>query len=118
MRPIRVTTDLATAVSLAAAMLCGSLLHAAESPARPILDLRQDQENYLRHYATTLNPPAVNEAVSVGAVIPSGTELHALPAAVSVEVPAGRTLRFVAGGGGIAIVDPRDRKVVQVLPPR
>jgi hypothetical protein len=99
-------------------MLCGSLLHAAESPARPILDLRQDQENYLRHYARTLNPPTVKEPVSVGAVIPLGIELHALPAAVSVEVPAGRTHRFVTGADGIAIVDPRDRTVVQVLPRR
>jgi hypothetical protein len=51
-------------------------------------------------------------------VIPFGIELHALPAAVSVEVPAGRTHRFVTGADGIAIVDPRDRTVVQVLPRR
>ena len=117
MPPIRAATKLAKTGFLAIGLLCGPTLNAADSPAGRALDLRSEQEGYLRHYVRTLNPQGVGEPLVVGASIPFEVELHALPNAIAIEVPAGRTLRVVNGPAGIAIVDPFDRKVVQILPP-
>src|SRR5687768_10568271 len=114
MPPIRAATSLA----LLAILVFASPVCASETKQPGALDLSEDQEELFRGYVARMNPPTVAEALTVGAVLPFRVELHALPAAVSVEVPAARTHRFVTGEAGIAIVDPAERKILQILPPR
>jgi hypothetical protein len=108
--------------ALAALMLmaaCG-LVQALDTPLQPgaRLDLSAQQESLLRDFVAKVNHPPVRDALAMGATLPFKSELHALPMALSVEVPGARTYRFVTGEGGIALVDPGSRRIVQILPLR
>jgi hypothetical protein len=113
MPPIPATTRLAF---LAAFAFASPLAASEAKQPDAALDLSGDQEALFRSYVTRAKPAPVAEPLTVGAILPFRVELHPLPAAVTVEVPAARTRRFVTGTAGIAIVDPADRKILQILP--
>jgi hypothetical protein len=111
MCPIHAITDLRLAFGLAV------FLFAGPAGAQP-LDLSARQEATFRDYAARAAALPGTEQLAVGRILPFGIDLHRMPTSVMVELPGARGYRFVTGTAGIAIVDPADRRIVQVLPPR
>jgi opacity protein-like surface antigen len=55
-------------------------------------------------------------SLSVGAVVPRGERLHALPPVLATRFPQFRGFRYIAFRDRIAIVQPRTNRVVTVMP--
>ena len=94
---------------------------AAEPTEKPLLSPEKQLEvkTSIARSSRALKPgqdlPKVDEKLAVGATIPATIELISLPQDTVTEVPTTTSYRFVLMREGIAVVDPENRKVVQVI---
>ena len=53
--------------------------------------------------------------IAVGAIVPDKVELWSLPQDMVTEVPSVTRYKFFRAGNTIAVVDPDNRKIIQVI---
>jgi uncharacterized protein DUF1236 len=86
------------------------------STAAPTLTTQQQTE--IRQSITKVDVKPVTNvsfSVSTGTVIPTDVRLHELPATIVKIVPAYRGYRFIVVGNDIVIIQPRTRRIVEVI---
>jgi hypothetical protein len=87
-------------------------------PAGDTLSLTSAQQktvwNDLHSQATEQKAPAGFNA-TVGAVIPSTMKTEPMPSKVATDVPTLKSFDFAMVNGKLLIVNPSDKKVVQVI---
>jgi hypothetical protein len=86
------------------------------STAAPTLTTQQQTE--VRQSITQVKAKPLTDvsfSVSTGTVIPATVHLYELPSTVVKVVPAYRSYRFVVVGNDIIIVEPKSRRIVEVI---
>lgn len=69
-----------------------------------------------RQTATVRHSPArVSERYVVGETVPADVEIYDMPASIYTEVPAVRSYRYVRSDRGVVLVDPAQRRVIDVI---
>ena len=86
-----------------------------ESPAPALLP--PEKQNLIREQARRADLPKADlgEPARIGMIIPPGGELLMLPQDMSSEVPATMSYRYLIAGDVIAVVEPENRKVIQLI---
>jgi len=109
---------IASAIALAASTAAYAQGDTSSSTARPDAtsttgSIPNARMEVIRNYWQTERPRAVvlpqGVVISRGAVVPSTVELHTFPENV------GTPYRYVVVGNSMYLVDPSDRRVVQVI---
>ena len=116
-------------VALAAGLLLAgvSAVSAAETskpgstmaqPASDTLTLTSAQQktvwNDLRGQATDQKAPAGFDA-RVGSIVPSTVKIEPMPSKTATDVPALKSFNFAMVNGKLLIVNPSDKKIVDVI---
>jgi hypothetical protein len=85
--------------------------------AAPRINLTLEQQHIIRELIKDLKiePAPASVKVAVGEAVPQGVVLQAMPADVGQKVPQIKTHQFVLVGDQIAIVDPKDHTVVELI---
>ena len=107
---------LATAVALLSGAAGAQAPAPGEPSATPKLNITLEHRHTIKEIIKSLNvPPAPAEAdLSVGAVARSGN-LQPIPADVAAKVPQIKSHLFFVKDGKIAIVDPRENRIAEVI---
>lgn len=109
--------------ALAVALSCmHSGLHAqvpAQEPAvvTPKLNLTLEQRHVIKEFIKDVKNEQTGPAVqpAIGDTVPQNVSLQPMPAEVGQKVPQVKTHDFFVAGGQIFIVDPKDKKVADVI---
>jgi uncharacterized protein DUF1236 len=109
----------------AIALLCSSGLASAETgtPLRISDDLvlTGAQEYLIWRQVGSRNAPQrgapLQFEASIYAVVPDSVALHALPAEVTGQIPIVKPYRYARLGNLLLIVNPTDRKIVDIITP-
>lgn len=111
--------------SLAAALLLATVgLGHSQQPANPetpptarTVNLSLEQRHVIRELLkeTKTAPAATDAKFAAGDQVPAAVELHAMPPLIGQKVPQIKSHRFYVTQAQIVIVDPKDRKVVEVI---
>ena len=108
--------------SAALALALGGITAAtAQTSGVPVetapVPLPLDKQTIVKDYVKRSDMPAVDPGapVTVGMIVPEGTELFALPQDTVTEVPKVTRYKFLVTGATIAVVDPETRKVIQLI---
>lgn len=98
-------------------LLAGPAL--AQAGAAPTIRLQPEEEALFRDLLARdpAAPAALDGPVAVGTMVPIAVPLQVFPGPVMAAVPATRGLRYVRTAGGVVVVDPDTRRVVQILAP-
>jgi hypothetical protein len=114
-----------TAVIALAAMLPwvapGSAQTPQQQPGAPAaatrtVNLTLEQRHVIRELLREVKVKPVDEPkVAAGDEVPAKVELQAMPALIGQKVPSIRSHRFYMTQQQIVIVDPQDKKVVEVI---
>lgn len=95
-----------------------SKMPGAQSMATDNLSLTASQQkqawNGIERQATKQNAPA-SFAASVGATVPQEITLTAVPANVATELPKLRQYDYALVSNKLLIVNPKDKKIVEVI---
>jgi hypothetical protein len=91
---------------------------AEDAPTIGGIAMSESQERAFRDFVAREAVQPLPGALSVGAMVPIAVELHLLPPAITTDLPAVRTYRYVLTDAGIAIVDSDNRKVVRIFETR
>jgi hypothetical protein len=85
--------------------------------AGPIALPPEKQAVIREHAARTTNLPNAElpEAVRIGMVIPNEVELLSLPQDAATATPAVTSYSYIIAGDVIAVVDPANRTVIQLI---
>jgi hypothetical protein len=89
-----------------------------ESPAvTSTIKLTLEQRHVIRELVREVKSPhaSVNNKLSAGDAVPTGVETQPMPALVGSKVPQVRSHRFFVTAQQIAIVDPQENTVVEVI---
>jgi uncharacterized protein DUF1236 len=86
-----------------------------ESPVPALLP--PEKQNLIREQARRADLPKADlgEPARIGMIIPPEVELLMLPQDMSSEVPATMSYRYLIAGDVIAVVEPENRKVIQLI---
>jgi hypothetical protein len=84
---------------------------------RPTLDANQKAMLFtaIRRSGTKVTPPLGNFPLAVGADIPSGMDLYALPDAALKHVPVAKSYKFTIINDTLVLVDPASMQVVATI---
>jgi hypothetical protein len=108
---------LALLTSVAAAQ--GQLPGSAPPPAvtQSKVNLTQEQRYTIKEIIkdAKVDPAPASTPMSVGATVPGNVKLNPMPTAVAEKVPQIKSHLFFVKDGKIAIVDPKDREVVEAI---
>ena len=107
-------------VILVAAMLMAqvALAQTGGTPVEtaPVLLPPDKQATIRQHLQREKMPEAqIGAPISVGSVVPDEVELWSLPQDTVTEVPSVTRYKFFRAGNAIAVVDPENRKIIQVI---
>jgi uncharacterized protein DUF1236 len=110
-------------VAAAALVLGGTAAHsqAPGSPApgsadMPTVNLTVEQRHVIKEIVKDLNVRSAPVGdMKIGAVVPEAVTLQQIPSDVAVKVPQIKSHVFFVKDGEIALVDPKDRKIVDVI---
>jgi uncharacterized protein DUF1236 len=111
--------SLAIAASAAFLLIGGAAT--AQTPGdrnvTPTVNLTLEQRHVIREIVKDLKvPEAPAEAeMSIGATVPNNVSLQAVPPEIGSKVPQIRSHAFILKDGRVAIVDPKDKKIVDVI---
>ncbi|HXF88939.1 MAG TPA: DUF1236 domain-containing protein [Xanthobacteraceae bacterium] len=91
-----------------------ALVAGSQAFAQSALDISADQRAKIKEYITQqkVQPAATKERLAVGATVPAGVALMPAPATWG---PAFLKYQFVYADNRVLLVEPRNRKVVQVI---
>ena len=113
------TMMLAVALSLAAA---GASAQAPAGPTDPVLvapkiSLSLEQRNTIRELVKEVDVASASPEtpMAVGETVPKEVALHPLPALVGEKVSKVKSHLFFRKGSELAIVDPKDNQIVDVI---
>jgi hypothetical protein len=112
-------TTLARTALLTLVLAAGPVL--AQTGGTPVetlpVPLPPDKQTIVREHARREKMPEarMDGPVTIGATIPEEVELWGLPQDSVTDVPTVTRYKFLLTGKSIAVVDPEDRKVVQII---
>src|SRR5262249_44230282 len=107
--------------AVAAALAMSSPLHAQvpalPDAAPPKVNITLEQRHIIMEIIKSLTvPPAAPDVdVSLGAVAPRSARLQPIPPEVAMKVPQIRSHLFFVKEGKIAIVDPRENRIAEII---
>jgi ABC-type proline/glycine betaine transport system substrate-binding protein len=110
---------LATAV--VAALLTTASHAQAPAPGEPIttskINITLEQHHIIKEIIKTLPiaPAAATVDMSLGSVAPRDAHLQPMPAEVAAKVPQIKSHLFFVKEGKIAIVDPKDNRIAEII---
>jgi hypothetical protein len=93
----------------------------AQAPAPPSaptarINITLEQQHVIKEVIKDLNvAPAEAAKVAVGDALPEGVALQPMPPEIARKVPQIKSHQFAVLPDKIAIVDPKDRKVVELI---
>jgi hypothetical protein len=92
----------------------GGTVVEAKAPAL----LPPEKQKLIREQARRPDLPKaeLGEPARIGMIIPPEVELLMLPQDMSSEVPTTTSYRYLIAGDVIAVVEPENRKVIQLIP--
>jgi hypothetical protein len=108
--------------ALALILWCITSVVAAQTPAQepvlpgPKLNLTLEQRHTIRELIKDAKPQSSGEVhAGVGDTIPENVNLQPMPSQVAEKVPQVRSHRFFIADEQIVIVDPKDKKVADII---
>ena len=92
-----------------------ALLASSQAIAQAVITIAPEQRTRIKEFVVKerVRPVTVQERLAVGATVPADIELAAVPE--TWDVPAVRRYRYIYSGGHVVLVDPADRRVVEVI---
>ena len=111
----------ARSAALALALDCVVPAATAQTTGVPVetapVPLPPEKQAMVKEHVRRNDVPAADPSapVTVGMIVPEGTELFALPQDNVTEVPSVTRYKFLVTGATIAVVDPETRKVIQII---
>jgi len=83
----------------------------------PRINLTLEQQHIIKELIKDLKvaPAPATVKLVVGEAVPEGVTAQAMPAEIGQKVPQIKTHQFVLTADQIAIVDPKDHKVVELI---
>lgn len=114
-------TRLLRCAALAVALACSAAPGHGQTSGTPVEAPRAllpaDKQALVKEHVEKAKVPVadVGTAVAVGTTVPAGADLFALPEDTMTEVPKVTSYKFLHVANGIAVVDPENRKVVQII---
>ena len=109
-------------IAAVALLLCCIGASAAQTPAQepvlpgPKLNLTLEQRHTIRELIKDVKPQSSGEVhAGVGDTIPENVDLQPMPSQVAEKVPQVRSHRFFIADEQIVIVDPKDKKVADII---
>jgi hypothetical protein len=106
----------ATMLLLGGVAARGQAPGSAPPPDTPTVNLTLEQKHVIKEIVKDLKvrPAPVGE-LTVGTTVPDAVVLQDMPADVAAKVPQIRSHVFFVKDGRIALVDPKQRKIVDVI---
>jgi hypothetical protein len=85
--------------------------------APPKLNITLEQHHIIKEIikGITVPPAAPNVDMTVGAVAPREAHVQPMPAEVAAKVPQVKSHLFFVKEGKVAIVDPKDNRIAEVI---
>ena len=109
-------------IAAVALLLCCIGASAAQTPAQepvlpgPKLNLTLEQRHTIRELIKDAKPQSSGEVhAGVGDTIPENVDLQPMPSQVAEKVPQVKSHRFFIADELIVIVDPKDKKVADII---
>jgi Protein of unknown function (DUF1236) len=108
---------------VALTLLVGFEQTIAQGPTQPPLasapriNLTLEQQHIIKELIKDLKvtPAPATVKLAVGEAVPEGVTAQAMPVEIGQKVPQIKTHQFVLTANEIAIVDPKDHKVVELI---
>jgi hypothetical protein len=87
-------------------------------PTQPSVNLTMEHKHILKENLlkdAKVRPEVLQSKPEAGKVVPTAVLLHAIPEAIASRVPAVRAYNFFVTDDAIVLVQPGDRKIVEVI---
>ena len=106
-----------TLMIAASAALFVSTCAMAEVVERTTFTIEPAHRTVIKQYVVKehVRPIQIKERVVIGATLPEDVELQAVPEAWVTDVPEVRDYDYVDWNGKVVLVEPKSRRVVQII---
>jgi hypothetical protein len=102
-----------------AALLAGLVLPASETVAQttPTASLTVEQRHVIKEVLKETNIPSASSdaPMTAGAKVPQDVSLNPMPRLIAQKVPQVKSHYFFVVGERVALVDPKDRTITEII---